>query len=641
MPTAAKTKPAAPAKKPPVKATPAKPPAKGAATKVAEAAKDTGRKVVHPIYAVNVHTARTDAEHYLPPLTAADARRLLGWKTEEVLRQEKLEEHPEYKDVTKVKLVDDKTGKKLIPLLTLPAGLGGQKVFCLQNAINRPFKPGHAAKLAQDMLNREWRLNMENIVVADTGLIHSGQHRLVGLVLAALRWVSEAEKFAWAEKWPTEPALECTVAFGVEDTQAVRATYDNTMPRTLADTLFTSEVFQSKSGADRQLMCRMLDRAVDVLWRRTGAGEKGGGNRSPLQTHAASQDFLERHRKLLKCVEHLFSENAERAISNLDLSPGWAAAMMYLFGCCGSEPNEYRAKGRDEKALDWRHWKNAGDFWATLAGVSDKSPVRKALADLRSYGYAATSPLTVCQSSLICRAWELYRANPDEGSRNWTATSLALDWTKDDVGQPALPRELVTLVPAGGIDVTGTDEAEDEEQEAPAETKAEKKARLAAEAKAAVEASQGNAEPAGRLKELADLKTRYPGKVLLFKLTGRTGHVSAYAEDAAIVAKAVGAKEKPKKCDDGVVEYVFAAPILNEVAGRLAAKGTAVGVAEINGGQVVVTDWVPPADGDGDGDGSVDEPAPALEANGDATAHAPTIPTALPRKALPKPLNRR
>lgn len=612
---------------------PAKP--KSTAKPKKKAAEPTNLPVVYPELAVNIYAAgRKGCE---PPMTLATAVHLLGWETESAVRTRMLADNPALKDAEKL-IVVGADGRPAVPLLTLDENFGGERVFAWNNANNRPFREGHCRKLAQDILNRKWRLNLENIVIANTGRVHSGQHRLAAFVLACLRWAGP-EKDHWITLWPEEPTVECSVAFGVEDTADVRASYDNTAPRTLADTLFTSEVFQTQDNKARLTLCQSLDNAVDTLWQRTKAGEGGEDRYNKYQTHATSQDFLARHPRLLKCVEHLWAENKDRGISGLSISPGWAAAMCYLMGSGTSDLDRYANKGREEKLLKWDRWDAAKDFWAAVAGLPEDDPLRTALADLMDVGDTTGEGRRLERSCLICKAWEAYLV---KGDSTWTATDLALPYLLDDVtGEPASPRSLTEITLAGGID-QGTGPAEHPPGEAklsPAEVRAAKaaeKERLAKEIAASVETAKGTAGTDGLAAELARHKSAYPGRTLLFTPDTPGGRVTAYAEDAAAVAKAGGDKAKKSEVH-GLLVTGFPPANLDTVCGKLVATGLKPALATLAGTDVSVVDWVPPHARATGGDTGAAANGSVKEDDGEPA----TLPYTPPTKVLPKPLNRR
>ena len=137
---------------------------------------------------------------------------------------------------------------------------------------------------------------------------------------------------------------------------------------------------------------------------------------------------MERHKRLLKCVEHLFIENSAkgtdggRRISKLYVSAGQASALCYLMGCSSQKTTDYSDEYRNEsppseRNLDWEYWDRARDFWTCLAGARDFIPVRNALGQLvdstpgnednQGLGGRGSEKLAI-----LAKAWERYKDHP-------------------------------------------------------------------------------------------------------------------------------------------------------------------------------------------------------------------------------------
>jgi hypothetical protein len=206
--------------------------------------------------------------------------------------------------------------------------------------------------------------------------------------------------------------LETIVITGISEDPRVLMTVDYVKPRTAADVFYTSEVFRESTASDRKELCRMLASAADVLWTRTAA--RG------YRTHPEIVGFLDRHRKLLKCVEVLFAENnldAGRKISKLRLQPGACAALAFIQGSAGprTDGDVYRnEEPPSEKYLDWSLWDRAEEFWTLLAGGEDFVPVRTALGRLvesnvaseNNQGQGGRGPEKL---AILAKAWERWR----------------------------------------------------------------------------------------------------------------------------------------------------------------------------------------------------------------------------------------
>lgn len=294
-------------------------------------------------------------ERNRPPLSVTNAKKLLQWETES-----------EYKTRMKLDEVDDPFQKDF-----LLRDHDGQKVRCDANIGNRPLDMGWVAHLEQDVLNRRWRFNGEALIVGKTGIIMSGQHRLIALVLAGQTWAKRAPGTPWKELWTEEPYLETVVTFGVDESQDVKVTLDEVKARTTADSFYTSELFDGKAPGEKKDLCRYLDHAIALLWKRTGAGDTAMIEK--LMTHSSAMGFLERHPRLKKAVLHIFDQNKDKAITMLRLYCGHAAAMMYLMGASATDGDVYRNvdPAPHEKKIDWATWEKAREFW-NLIGAKSK-----------------------------------------------------------------------------------------------------------------------------------------------------------------------------------------------------------------------------------------------------------------------------
>lgn len=325
---------------PPVKA----PTQKKTVSKAPKAPKTPDREVLYPKVEVNI--CSTDG---IGPVTVEQAKQLLGWQ----------EEVPQSDAGPGVKFGADK-------LLTDENGNG---VRCTNNTHNRPFREEWCRQLAQDILHsgpglppekRRWQFNLETIIIGRTGRVESGQHRLIALVLAGQIWAKEDH---WKEIWPTEPTLETLVAFGAAEDGSVTRTFDNVCPRSGSDVLYTSDFFSSALPADRKAMCSICDTAVKMLWERTGATDDAW---APRRTHSEMLEFIERHKRVVQAVQHIYEERA--GVSRY-LSLGFAAAVLYLMGASETDPTKYHegdVSHRSEKQLDFDRWDRACEFFAAL-----------------------------------------------------------------------------------------------------------------------------------------------------------------------------------------------------------------------------------------------------------------------------------
>lgn len=416
----------------------------------------------------------------------------------------------------------------------------GKKVRCWNNGRNRALDEAHSNRIAQDILEGEYQLNGETIIVGRTGLSLSAQHRLVGFIRAVQRWKKHPSKYPY---WKEEPFLRSLVVFGIDESPKVVKTLDNVRPRSDADVIYTSGIFDKTrdgkptSTKDKKECSRMLAAATAFLWQRTGAG--GTKEERTYQTHSASSDFRERHPKLLEAVKHLFEENQDRAISKLRLSPGVCSAALYLMGSSESNQEKY-LKNPGEKQLTWNRWDKACEFWVLLAsdGSGDMEEVRKAIIELVDADDLSGGRMTE-KMVVLAKAWEAFLLG-----NKITAEVVSLDscWTKRDDGT----RVLVEAATFGGIDQGPTlraSEVENGGAAADPEREAEERARIRAEHAEEMKTKVGKKgtsvppekapSPRSREDVLMDLRRAHPGKILFFESKDR---YKAWASDAKVVA---------------------------------------------------------------------------------------------------------
>ena len=367
------------------------------------------------------------------PLTVLDAKTLMGWETE-----------PEYK----ARMVSEKGGEAKDysygdDYHWLNTDL--EKVRCLNNAGNRSFDSKWSGDLVHTILYGQWAgpftvpgetVNCETVRISRYGDVISGQHQLTALIIAD-EWLQKSRAEPGNAAKPKYPAwngqehcfIETFVAFGMSAHPAILQTVDYNKPRSVADMLYTMELYAKNTPKERHELTRMLSTAIDLLWVRT---ETRG-----YKTHPEVTAFLERHKRLLKCVEHLFEENRVgekveerngRRISDLHLSVGQCAALCYLMGSSGSDGDKYRNQTPpSEKKLDWSYWDKAREFWAKIGDKKDITfrPVRIGLNQLiessmddddnRGLGGRAAEKLAI-----VAKAWDAWK----EGMHDFTNSDL-------------------------------------------------------------------------------------------------------------------------------------------------------------------------------------------------------------------------
>lgn len=506
----------------------------------AKPAKDEApeRKVLYP--EVDVRVCYGDHA-----LTLVNAKELLGW--EEV-------DGKEWDFIV--------TGAKY-------GSLADKKIRCVYNIDNRPFKFPGAEKYAQDMLNKYWKENGESIVIGKTGKILSGQHRLIGFVLACHLWDGPQNEH-WKTIWPEQPTLPAILVYGVgEDRETVR-TIDNVMPRSLVDILFMDpELFGKKSSEQRTELAKMIDYSIRLMWDRTGAKDDPY---APKRSHSESIDFLERHPKLKIAVKEIFECNGknEDVLKSKGIPLGTASGLLYMMGCSNTSDSKLEAYREDpnEAHLTWNNWSRALEFWRGLSsGHTDITEVALALKSLRG----ENDDMEVSNAARIAILVEGFnRFVSGKGLNAESIVDETLTLVKDDdrkfykVNDPA-----PTL---GGIDVAkkekeesegdggNSDQVSEEElaEQKKAEEEAAEKLRLRnEEIKKKVLANRErlkekakepkDEEPKSFRDELADDKDANDGKLVIYAMPN--GSHKVWSQDASTVARLA---KLPQKAFDGV-----------------------------------------------------------------------------------------
>jgi hypothetical protein len=384
------------------------------------------------------------------PITQPLMKRFLGWESEEEFTVRKLKEDPKA----------DKEELKFGEEYTL-VDENKQKIRCWNCDRNRPFRESHARSLAQDILNRNWAgpttmegetVNGETMIISKTGQVNSAVHRLAAGVLACQMWASDSQKHHWQQLWPTEPVLESLVVFGASDNERVIRTYDNVMPRTLADIFFTSELFSDLSQKGKKECSRILNHAVDLLWKRTRyRGKEARSSYDRYQTHSASLEFVNCHGgqkgKLMEAVKHIYHCDTKegRVLSKMQLNTGHCAAALYMMGCSTSNGDDYRNMDTPgDKVLRWENWPKAKQFWSDVADKKPSmEPLRIAIGELADEETGVTGrPME--KLCLIAKAWSLY-----EDNLPLSKDELELEVAYNEKGV----RHLVERPDFGGIDL--------------------------------------------------------------------------------------------------------------------------------------------------------------------------------------------
>ena len=394
----------------------------------------------------------------------------------------------------------------------------GRRVIFDNNRKNRPWNNVQLKVLKQEHLNRNWRLNPDGIGIGMFESIMSGQHRLRSFCEA------EIERQDDPKKWGEEPlTMECIVVLGLDESDETFRILNTGAPATAADAFYRQGLFPKHVKNNRAKLCQVLETAIRCLWVRTGANKDGY---APESTNSEKVDFYERHPKTAECVVHIFEEYASGKGHAKRMSPGAAAALMWLMGCSGTDVDGKAKywKNPKDKTLDWSLMSKAADFWTLLCkGEGEFEIVQDVLNKLCSDDPVYKTAGLYDRKVVITRAWNLFRAG-----ETITEDGIAPSDTHPDLG---------------GIDCnesTGAEESEDgdpEVTEEEVEAAKEKIVESKIETDAAPSRSSEETEKADLERKLVlDLRVKHRNKVLLFR--GKK-EIIVWEEDAKLLGRLI------------------------------------------------------------------------------------------------------
>ncbi len=353
---------------------------------MAKKKKNEKREVIYSKVKVEPHD--TDAT----ALTVEESKEIIGWEVTE--------------DKSKAVITD----------------LEGNMIKLGNNLRNRPlYLKTNVERIIEELLGGHWEFNGETIIIGKTGLVLNGQHSLVGHILAEQKraiYYAEDKDNQWVRFWGDRPVtMKKMVVYGVEETDKVVNTMDTCKPRSLTDVIYRSSYFEGLDEKTRRTVSNMTENAIKILWYRTGWTDN---QMVKQRTHAEMLDFLDRHKKLLECVQHIYEENQSEAIKDpigRYIGPGMAAGILYMMASSSSDGDEYRhmdppseMKSKMKPQLDWTNWDKACEFWTLLASGGDDEKtgfdvLRKSLSKLQNADYKAPLIFTI---STLAKAWEAF-----------------------------------------------------------------------------------------------------------------------------------------------------------------------------------------------------------------------------------------
>lgn len=414
------------------------------------------RKVIHADLKTEVCTGKN-------ALTVARAKELLGWKEHEA---ETPNHVPELFDLT-------------------------QKYVTMEhNTNNRYLTSSWVLTLRQEHLRKKWRLNGETIVIGKYGNVLSGQHRLIGLIIAEIERLADPDKYT--DWWTDEITMDTILVFGVDESDDMFKTLNCGKPGTLAEVLFRSEHLAKFKPSQRKAAARIADYAVRLMWHRTGAGVDAYALR---RTHAESIDFIERHPSLIKCVKHIYEEDQEKSIGRF-ITPGTAAGLMYLMASSQSDKEAYLADRREKVLkIDPKLMSKAIEFWTLVSGSGDEfKEFRKAMGRLNDYEVCMGGTQAE-KIGTVVKTWNEFVEGNGLRPKN-----LELLYAHEDDGS----KKLMELPLVGGIDIGDPKDADLDDDSITEED---------------IREGASKSKPIDPVQQLKDILTKHPNKVIMFRTT--------------------------------------------------------------------------------------------------------------------------
>lgn len=413
----------------------------------------------------------------------------------------------------------------------------GQKVRCGALKGNREFKVPGMKRYRTDMLNRRWAdsrntkpedifprtINGESCIIGRHGNVLSAQKRFVALKLACQIWRSKDHDH-WLTLWPEQPTIEALVFYGADESHFTVSTLDNVEPRTMTDTVYTSELFRELPGPAHKECSKMLASAVSFLWDRTGAGDSKSQSHAAFdgeKTNSALMGFQGRHRTLDRYILKMHEIDKTRGISNgYRIKTGDCSALMYLMASGKTDGHLYRAMESPQEladesgpGIDFGLEKQAFQFWHDLA--NDKIMVVDAEFEKLLKGGPIPAPL---KYAIFVKAWKAYTT-----AKNGKVIAADVDMTESyAVDDKTGNRTLSVTSQLDGIDLgdrgepIGSGSSGDEKPEdTRTEEQKELDAKIAEEAASKIEVARQSelvAEASRRKREEAELARKEAAK---------------------------------------------------------------------------------------------------------------------------------
>lgn len=363
------------------------------------------REIIYP-----TRDVRSYSEEDGYPLDVETAMQLLGWV------------EPEDGDKFDEFMFKDRNGKTI-------RAMNAER-------FQRFYYASNAISLMWDILNGNWEFNFETIVIGKTGYVLDGKHRLIALVFAYQEWSENPDLYPrWLEGPPT---IDVIVGFGADERKELVNTIGTGKPRSLADSLYASGLFEDESTASVKRLCKMTQHAVRLLWQRTGASSHVQNDKA---SHSDCLDFIDRHPSILQAVKTIYYEDDENRITQI-LSRGYAAALLYLMSMSNTSSEEYHKSDNPTEMMCKNGMEEkAEEFWLKIAHREPSvRPVCDKITELSEGGNVNAFD----RIAVIVKGWNEYKS---KGKVN--KSTVQIKTTVDDFGV----RHLLEDPIIGGIDL--------------------------------------------------------------------------------------------------------------------------------------------------------------------------------------------
>jgi len=337
--------------------------------------------------------------------------------------------------------------------------LNKKKIKLTNNSTNRPLRLNLAKRYMSEMLRNKWKLNGETIVFDTDNKCQSGQHRLVGLILAEQTRQTNAE-FWKRYGWDGPIGIECVVIHGIDPSPETVDTIDQGQKRSLGDVIYRDETFEKAIDAKlRQKLSNLLAGAARLVWLRCGGKKVSDAPHFPV---SEALDFVKFHPGLIDSVSYIHMEEGGGGVDGLKLSkfisPAYAAGLLYLMSTSGTDPDDYRVRGVE--ALDMSLKPKAQEFW-TVFGSGANLDSNHPIYVLKEELHKMSASSAMARDLIVGMTIKAFNAWMDD--RTVSSRDIKIELVHDEKGKPK-PFESPRL---GGLDIEEVEKPVPHEIEVP------------------------------------------------------------------------------------------------------------------------------------------------------------------------------